>query len=160
MSLKTQAKVLRTLDEQRFTPIGSDQPVTVDARVIAATNKDLEEEISIGNFREDLFYRLNVVPFYVPPLRERQEDIPLLARHFLREISAAYSRRSKEISDDAIETSVRQGTHDDKRAAPQLSGRAADLPGARTTQSTTRPRWRSAMSIPRAVRAAILTTYW
>src|SRR5947209_8436486 len=94
MSLKTQAKVLRTLDEQRFTPIGSDQPVTVDARVIAATNKDLEEEISIGNFREDLFYRLNVVPFYVPPLRERQEDIPLLARHFLREISAAYTRRS------------------------------------------------------------------
>ena len=107
MSLKTQAKVLRTLDEQRFTPIGSDQPVTVDARVIAATNKDLEEEISIGNFREDLFYRLNVVPFYVPPLRERQEDIPLLARHFLREISAAYSRRSKEISDDAIETLMR-----------------------------------------------------
>src|SRR5205807_5493359 len=99
--------VLRTLDEQRFTPVGSDEPVTVNVRVIAATNKDLEDEISKGNFREDLFYRLNVIPFYVPPLRERQEDIPLLARHFLKEISAAYSRRPKEISDDAIATLMR-----------------------------------------------------
>jgi two-component system nitrogen regulation response regulator NtrX len=107
MSLKTQAKVLRTLDEQRFTPVGGDSAVTVDVRVVAATNKDLEEEISKGNFREDLFYRLNVIPFYVPPLRERQEDIPLLARHFLKEISAAYSRRPKEISDDAIATLMR-----------------------------------------------------
>jgi len=107
MSLKTQAKVLRTLDEQRFTPVGSDEPVTVDVRVIAATNKNLEEEISTGNFREDLFYRLNVIPFYVPPLRERQEDIPLLARHFLKEISASYSRRRKEITEDAIETLMR-----------------------------------------------------
>src|SRR6478672_2193398 len=77
MSLKTQSKVLRTLDEQRFTPVGGDEPITVDARVIASTNKDLEEEIARGNFREDLFYRLNVIPFYVPPLRERKEDIPL-----------------------------------------------------------------------------------
>jgi two-component system nitrogen regulation response regulator NtrX len=107
MSLKTQAKVLRTLDEGKFTPVGSDEPVTVDARVIAATNKNLEEEISTGNFREDLFYRLNVIPFYVPPLRERQEDIPLLARHFLKEISAAYSRRSKEITEEAIESLMR-----------------------------------------------------
>ncbi len=83
MSLKTQSKVLRTLDEGRFTPVGREEPVTVDVRVIATTNKDLEEEISRGNFREDLFYRLNVVPFYVPPLRERKEDIPLLAKHFL-----------------------------------------------------------------------------
>jgi two-component system, NtrC family, nitrogen regulation response regulator NtrX len=104
MSLKTQSKVLRTLDEQRFTPVGSDEPITVDARVIASTNKDLEEEISKGNFREDLFYRLNVIPFYVPPLRERQEDVPLLTRHFLKEFSAAYGRRSREITDDAIDT--------------------------------------------------------
>ena len=107
MSLKTQSKVLRTLDEQRFTPVGSDEPITVDARVIASTNKDLEEEISKGNFREDLFYRLNVIPFYVPPLRERKEDIPLLARHFLKEFSAAYGRRPREITDDAIETLMR-----------------------------------------------------
>jgi len=107
MSLKTQSKVLRTLDEQRFTPVGSDEPITVDARVIASTNKDLEDEIARGNFREDLFYRLNVIPFYVPPLRERKEDIPLLARHFLKEFSAAYGRRPREITDDAIETLMR-----------------------------------------------------
>src|SRR5919197_432276 len=107
MSLKTQSKVLRTLDEQRFTPVGGDEPVTVDARVIAATNKDLDVEISKGNFREDLFYRLNVIPFHVPPLRERREDIPQLARHFLKEFSAAYSRRAKELTDDAIDALMR-----------------------------------------------------
>jgi two-component system nitrogen regulation response regulator NtrX len=107
MSLKTQSKVLRTLEEQRFTPVGGDEPVTVDARVIASTNKDLEEEISKGNFREDLFYRLNVIPFYVPPLRERTEDVPQLARYFLKEFAATYSRRSREITDDAIETLMR-----------------------------------------------------
>src|SRR6266700_1311188 len=107
MSLKTQSKVLRTLDAQRFTPVGSDDPITVYARVIASTNKDLEEEISRGNFREDLFYRLNVIPFSVPPLRERKEDIPLLARHFLKEFSGQYGRRPREITDDAIETLMR-----------------------------------------------------
>ncbi len=107
MSLKTQSKVLRTLDEQRFTPVGSDEPVTVDARVIASTNKDLEEEISKGNFREDLFYRLNVIPFYVPPLRERKEDIPQLTRFFLKEFSARYGRRPREITDDAVDTLMR-----------------------------------------------------
>jgi len=107
MSLKTQSKVLRTLEQQRVTPVGSDEAIIVDARVIASTNKDLEEEISKGNFREDLFYRLNVIPFSVPPLRERQEDVPLLARHFLKEFSAAYGRRPREISDDAIETLMR-----------------------------------------------------
>jgi two-component system nitrogen regulation response regulator NtrX len=103
MSLKTQSKVLRTLDEQRFTPVGGDEPLTVDTRVIAATNHDLEDEISRGNFREDLFYRLNVVPFFVPPLRERKEDIALLGRHFLKEFSAQYSRYPKEISEDALD---------------------------------------------------------
>jgi two-component system nitrogen regulation response regulator NtrX len=107
MSLKTQAKVLRTLDEQRFTPVGGDEPISVDARVIASTNKDLEDEIGKGNFREDLFYRLNVIPFLVPPLRERKEDVPLLARHFLREFSAAYSRRPKEMTEEAIDLLMR-----------------------------------------------------
>ncbi len=107
MSLKTQSKVLRTLDEQRFTPVGGDEALTVDTRVIAATNHDLEEEISRGNFREDLFYRLNVVPFYVPPLRERKEDIAMLARHFLKEFSAQYSRQTKEINDDAVDVLMR-----------------------------------------------------
>ena len=107
MSLKTQSKVLRTLEEQRFTPVGSDETITVDVRVIASTNKDLEEEISRGNFREDLFYRLNVIPFFVPPLRERKEDIPLFARHFLKELAATYGRRPREISDDAIDILMR-----------------------------------------------------
>jgi two-component system, NtrC family, nitrogen regulation response regulator NtrX len=107
MSLKTQSKVLRTLEDQRFVPVGSDEAITADARVIASTNKDLDEEISKGNFREDLFYRLNVIPFSVPPLRERKEDIPLLARHFLKEFTASYGRRSREITDDAIETLIR-----------------------------------------------------
>ncbi len=107
MSLKTQSKVLRTLDEGRFIPVGEEEAITADARVIAATNKDLEDEISKGNFREDLFYRLNVIPFYVPPLRERKEDIPLLAKHFLREFSHTYNRRPKELSEDAIDALVR-----------------------------------------------------
>jgi two-component system nitrogen regulation response regulator NtrX len=107
MSLKTQSKVLRVLDEQRVTRVGDDEPTQVDVRVIAATNKDLEEEIARGNFREDLFYRLNVIPFYVPPLRERKEDLPLLARYFLKEFSSSYSRRPKEIADDSIDALAR-----------------------------------------------------
>src|SRR6266446_5703674 len=107
MSLKTQSKVLRTLDEQRVAPLGSDETIVVDARIIASTNKDLEEEISRGNFREDLFYRLNVIPFFVPPLRDRKEDIPLYARHFLKDLAATYGRRPREITDDAIEALMR-----------------------------------------------------
>src|SRR6202167_6112319 len=102
MSLKTQAKVLRALDEQRFVPVGATQPISVDVRVIAATNKDLEEEIAKGNFREDLFYRLNVIPFFVPPLRDRKEDIPLLVREFLQEFGRQYGRPRIEMSDEAI----------------------------------------------------------
>ena len=103
MSLKTQSKVLRALDEHRFVPLGADEPEEVDARVVAATNKDLEEEILKGNFREDLFYRLNVIPFFVPPLRDRKEDIPLLTRHFLKDFGHTYGRRTKEISDEAVD---------------------------------------------------------
>jgi two-component system nitrogen regulation response regulator NtrX len=107
MSLKTQAKVLRALDEQRFYPVGASSPVHIDARVIAATNKDLEEEIARGNFREDFFYRLNVIPFYVPPLRDRKEDIPLLAREFLQEFGAQYGRPHVEIAEPAL-TALKQ----------------------------------------------------
>ncbi len=104
MSLKTQAKVLRALDEQRFLPVGASHPVHVDVRVIAATNKDLEEEIARGNFREDLFYRLNVIPFFVPPLRDRKEDIPLLVKEFLAEFGAQYGRPRVEMNEDALAT--------------------------------------------------------
>jgi len=103
MSLKTQAKVLSALDEQLFMPVGGTQAIRVDVRVIAATNKNLEEEILKGNFREDLFYRLNVVPFSVPPLRERKQDIPPLVREFLREFGRQYGRPRMEVSEDALE---------------------------------------------------------
>src|SRR5437763_1923289 len=101
MSLRTQAKVLRALEEQRFEPVGAAQSVQVDVRVVAATNKDLEEEIERGNFREDLFYRLNVIPFFVPPLRDRREDITQLADHFLCEFTTAYGRKPKELTPEA-----------------------------------------------------------
>jgi len=101
MSLKTQAKVLRALDEQRFEPVGAEESIQVDVRVVAATNKNLGEEIEQGNFREDLYYRLNVIPFHVPPLRERLEDVPLLADFFLREFTTAYGRKQKELSPNA-----------------------------------------------------------
>jgi two-component system nitrogen regulation response regulator NtrX len=103
MSLKTQAKVLRVLEEQRFEPVGSRKQLAVDVRVVAATNKKLEEEIARGAFREDLFYRLNVVPMVIPPLRERTEDIPVFARHFLGEFCRAYGRKIREFSPGALD---------------------------------------------------------
>jgi two-component system nitrogen regulation response regulator NtrX len=108
MTLKTQAKVLRVLQEQKLEPVGGTATITVDVRVIAATNKHLEEEIRKGAFREDLFFRLNVIPFEVPPLRERRQDIPLLARHFIAELSAEYGKRPKELSADALDALVAQ----------------------------------------------------
>jgi two-component system nitrogen regulation response regulator NtrX len=103
MSLKTQSKVLRVLEEQRVERLGSNEPITVDVRVIAATNKKLEDEIGRNAFREDLFYRLNVIPFYVPALRERIEDMPILAAHFLAEFCEAYGKRPKEFTAPAME---------------------------------------------------------
>jgi two-component system nitrogen regulation response regulator NtrX len=95
MSLKTQAKVLRALQEQTMEPVGGTTRIKVDARVLAATNKDLQSEIRTGGFREDLYFRLNVIPIFVPPLRERREDIPLLADHFMAEFAREYGRRAK-----------------------------------------------------------------
>ncbi|HVH25653.1 MAG TPA: sigma-54 dependent transcriptional regulator [Vicinamibacterales bacterium] len=95
MSLKTQAKVLRVLQEQTLEPVGGTTSVRVDARVLAATNKDLQTEIRAGRFREDLYFRLNVVPIFVPALRDRQEDIPLLAEHFMSAFAQEYGRRVK-----------------------------------------------------------------
>ncbi len=107
MSLRTQSKVLRVLEEQRFERVGSNATLSVDVRVIAATNKHLEQEIARGAFRQDLFYRLNVIPFYVPALRDRREDIPTLARYFLSEFSSAYGKKTRELSDSAMEILIR-----------------------------------------------------
>jgi two-component system nitrogen regulation response regulator NtrX len=102
MSLKTQAKVLRVLQEQVVEAVGGTSRIKVDARVLAATNKDLPIEIRAGRFREDLYFRLNVVPIYVPPLRERPDDIPLLADHFMALLAREYGRRPKRFDADAI----------------------------------------------------------
>ncbi len=101
MSLKTQAKVLRVLQEQTMEPVGGSARLRVDARVLAATNKDLQSEIRAGRFREDLYFRLNVIPIFVPPLRDRQEDIPLLADHFMAEFAREYGRRMKSLDEEA-----------------------------------------------------------
>ena len=102
MSLNTQAKVLRALQEQQFTRVGGTRLLKVDVRVLAASNKDLLKEIEKGAFREDLFYRLNVVPIVVPPLRERREDIPLLIRHFMKLHAEEQGLRIKEVTPEAM----------------------------------------------------------
>jgi two-component system nitrogen regulation response regulator NtrX len=103
MSPRMQAKVLRVLEEQRFEPVGGATPMRVDVRVLAATNKRLEVEIEQGRFRADLLFRLNVIPFEVPPLRERPEDVPLLVEHFNARFSRAYNKRPKRFEPSAVE---------------------------------------------------------
>ena len=103
MSLSTQAKVLRALQEQQFTRVGGTKLIKVDVRVLAASNKDLLQEIEKGTFREDLFYRLNVVPIVVPTLRDRREDIPLLVKHFLRVHAEEQGLKIKQVSPEAMD---------------------------------------------------------
>jgi two-component system nitrogen regulation response regulator NtrX len=103
MSLAAQAKVLRALEQGVITRVGSSKSIQVDVRVVAATNKDLEAEIHEGNFREDLFYRLNVVPIQIPPLRERREDIPMLVKHFIGLLESTDRIEPREISRGALE---------------------------------------------------------
>jgi two-component system, NtrC family, nitrogen regulation response regulator NtrX len=103
MSPRVQSKMLRVLEEQRFEPVGSNTPVKVDVRVISATNKRLDDLIENGNFRADLFYRLNVIPFQIPSLRERAEDIPALIEHFNHKFSTDYGKKPKAFVEDAIE---------------------------------------------------------
>ena len=103
MSLKTQAKILRVLQEQEFERLGDDATIHVDVRVIAATNKDLPKAISSGVFREDLFYRLNVIPFTLPPLREREQDVIMLAEHFLEQMAIQLREEKKELSPEATQ---------------------------------------------------------
>src|SRR5512132_3434544 len=101
MSLKTQAKVLRVLQEQVVEPVGGNSSVKVDVRILAATNKDLPAEIRTGRFRDDLYFRLNVIPIFVPPLRDRESDIPLLAEHFMAELAREYGKRPKRLDPGA-----------------------------------------------------------
>lgn len=139
MSANVQAKVLRVLEEQRFEPVGSGNSVKVDVRVIAATNKRLDAEIEQGKFRPDLFYRLNVIPFELPPLRERLEDVPLLVDFFNQNFSQAYGKIRKQFESDAIEElqnyswpgNVRELRNTIERVVimnPGIKVMAADLP--------------------------------
>jgi two-component system response regulator HydG len=107
MSLAIQTKLLRVLQEREFEPVGSSRTAKVDVRVIAATNKDLGKEIKEGRFREDLFYRLNVIPIHLPPVRERKEDIPALANHFLSLYREKNKKEIKEISPKALDLLIR-----------------------------------------------------
>jgi two-component system response regulator GlrR len=103
MPLSIQAKLLRVLQERRFYPVGGKEPIEVDIRLIVATNKDLEEEVKNGNFREDLFYRIHVIPIHLPSLRERKEDIPLLVEHFLKIFSLEMNKKIKGVTPQALQ---------------------------------------------------------
>lgn len=103
MSLAAQAKVLRVLQEKKLTRVGSDKDIVVDVRVIAATNKNLPEEIQKGNFREDLYHRISVIVIHVPSLAERKDDIPLLSQHFIKKICEESGQPVRNINDDAVE---------------------------------------------------------
>ncbi len=158
MSLNTQAKVLRALQEQQFTRVGGTKLLKVDVRVLAASNKDLEKEIEKGQFREDLYYRLNVVPVIVPPLRERREDIPALVRHFMKANSEEQGLRIKEVSREAMAVlqqyewpgnirelrnlierlmiMVPESVIEPRQATMSLQGRAGSSPAASISQAT------------------------
>ena len=104
--LSTQVKLLRVLESRSFFRVGGTQPIKVDVRVIAAANRDLREQVTLGQFRDDLYYRLNVLNIYLPPLRERREDIPLLVRRFIREIAAQHDRPFRGITPEAMQRLV------------------------------------------------------
>lgn len=102
MSLPTQAKVLRVIETQEFQRVGGSATIRVDVRIITATNKDLDTEVKKGNFRSDLYFRLNVIPITVPPLRERKEDIPLIVEHFLHSLASEYGQMQKKLTPEAM----------------------------------------------------------
>ena len=141
MTLSTQAKILRVLQAGSFERVGGNQPIKVDVRVIAATHKPLEQAVAAREFREDLFYRLNVVRIHIPPLRDRREDIPLLINYFLQKFGQAQSRAPKSIAASAVETlqrfhwpgNVRELENVVQRATVMAKGEvilSGDLPAA------------------------------
>jgi two-component system nitrogen regulation response regulator NtrX len=139
MSARVQSKVLRVLEEQRFEPVGSNSPISVDVRILAATNRRLDMEMELGSFRSDLFFRLNVIPFEIPPLRERLEDVPLLVEHFNKKFCGAYGKKPKGFDEKAMTAlqshswpgNVRELRNTVERVVIMNSGErvsAADLP--------------------------------
>jgi DNA-binding NtrC family response regulator len=135
----TQVKLLRVLESRTFFRVGGTQPIRVDVRVVAATNRSLKDAVSLGEFRDDLYYRLSVLNIYLPPLRERREDIPLLVRRFIRELARAHDRTFRGITPDALERLVNAPWPGNVRQlrnliesmvvlAPGTEIRAADIP--------------------------------
>jgi two-component system nitrogen regulation response regulator NtrX len=162
MSLKTQAKILRILQERKFERVGGSRTIEVDVRVIAATNKDLEDEIRLGGFRQDLYYRLNVLPFHVPPLRERREDIPLLVRHFLTYFCNMEGRPAKTMEPAAVEALMDYGWPGNIRELKNLLERLAIMtPGNSITVAdlpeTVNPKTEATKAAMRAANAEATT---
>lgn len=139
MSLKTQAKVLRILQEQRFERVGGSRPIQVDVRVVAATNKNLEELINRGQFREDLYYRINVIPIHVPALRDRTEDIPLLIEYFLQELGRENNSSPKIMTPEAVAVLRRQPWPGNVRELKNVVQRLAILTPGRVIDLTHLP---------------------
>jgi two-component system nitrogen regulation response regulator NtrX len=150
MSLATQAKVLRVLEGQQFQRVGGTRTLKTDVRVIAASNKDLAAEIRKGLFREDLFYRLNVIPLEVPPLRDRKDDIPTLVRYFLQEFATEYGQKPKTIDAAALDLFIRYPWNGNVRELRNFIERmmimvpgpaiaAADVPAPVSRPQTGRP---------------------
>jgi DNA-binding NtrC family response regulator len=156
LPLEAQAKLLRVLQEQEFQRVGSSETIKVDVRVIAASNIDLEKAVRERRFREDLYYRLNVVPIELPPLRERREDVPLLVEHFLEKICTAENSAPKQIAPEAIEYLMRQDWPGNVRQLEHAVQMAFALSGDRHTLDaadfavTRRPAGTAATSAPRA----------
>ncbi len=127
MRLDLQAKLLRVIQEQEFERVGGSQTIRVDVRLIATTNRHLESLVEAGRFREDLFYRLNVVPIHIPPLRERPEDIPLLLRHFLKQAAREFDAEPTEVTPEAMELLQQYTWPGNVRELPNVVERAVIL---------------------------------
>jgi transcriptional regulator with GAF, ATPase, and Fis domain len=138
MSLAAQAKVLRVLQEKKLSRVGSDKDIIVDVRVLAATNKNLKEEIEKGNFREDLYHRLSVIVINVPTLDQRKDDIPLLVDYFLGQICAETGMPQREIDADAMKLLVEKSWTGNIRELRNVVERLLILSGSRITASDVR----------------------
>jgi two-component system response regulator HydG len=135
MSMMTQTKLLRVLQEQEFERIGGNSPIRVDVRILAATNKNLVEEIKRGRFREDLFYRLNVVEIHVPPLRDRMEDVPEIVESFISEFSVKYNKPELKVGRSAVQTLMNYGWPGNVRELRNVIERAVVLSKASQIES-------------------------
>ncbi|MCA1850471.1 MAG: sigma-54 dependent transcriptional regulator, partial [Acidobacteria bacterium] len=147
-----QVRLLRAVQEHEVTPVGASAAVPFDARIVCATNRDLEKEVSEGRFREDLFYRLNVIEIHLPPLRERREDIPLLARHFIKRTARQQQQPEKPIAPAAISALINYSWPGNVRELQNAIERAFTLSGDEIDLESLPPRVREAASPASSIR--------